>query len=254
MTQTPRMRRPLRGLAMLSILALAGTAVAAPPSPFEAGFEFHRNGKLIGESRFRFDVEDGNWVMSTETEGTKGLARLLGLEESSESRGDWSDGGPRPLGFQQTVKVAVKNIETRADFDWEAGTVHSVHEDGETDLDLVPGVLDPVSAGLAIRAGLARNETEWRLTLVDEDELEEQLFRLAGSESLDTKLGCLETRRVDRIRGPESTRYTQTWYAVAHDWVPVKVAHGKTDGDRMESHLVSLELDGVPVERGAPCP
>jgi len=247
--------RRMGSLLAALLLAVAGPAGAAePPEPFQAEFEFYRNGKLIGESRFRLTVEGDAWTMTTDTQGTRGLARFLGLEESSESRGLWIDGAPRPDAFRQTVEVAIKTLVTTADFDWTAGEVRSVHEDGETLLPLEPGVLDPVSVGLAVRAGLEEGEREWRLPMVDEDEIEEQHFRVAGEDRLDTDLGCLETVRVDKIRGPESKRYTRTWYARAAAWVPVKVAHGKTDGDRMESRLVSLTVDGTPVPAGAPCP
>jgi hypothetical protein len=239
----------------LLLVAFQGPAEAdEPPVPFDARFEFLRNGKLVGESRFVFSVDGAQWRMTTDTRGTRGLARFLGLEESSESTGLWEDGAPVPQRFFQSVEVSFKTIETLAEFDWEAGKVRSVHDDGEDLLDLEPGVLDPVSVGLAVRAGLASGKTEWRLPLVDEDEIEEQQFRMAEEASIDTDLGCLATRRVDRIRGPESTRYTQTWYARDHAWVPVRVAHGKTDGDRMESRIVSLTVDGQEVAGGAPCP
>lgn len=234
--------------------ALPGFALAATPTAFEAVFEVHRNGKLIGESTFRFEVDSETWTLSTETRGTHGLAKLLGLEESSLSTGDWVGDLPRPARFEQTVHVAVKTVETRAAFDWASGTVFSEHEDGETVLDLSPGVVDPVAAGLAVRSGLARGESEWRLTVVDEDELEEHVFRIAEEAPLDTALGCRDTQRVDRDRGPDSTRYTRTWYARDLAWVPVQVTHGKTDGDHMESRLASLVLDGEAVAPVAACP
>lgn len=256
MTDFPSRR--IRRWLPVPLLALAGIAQAAePPVPFEATLELLRNGKLIGESRFSLSVTGGDWVMRTESRGTRGLAKFLGVEESSESRGGWQHGAPRPVSFRQTVEVAIKTMETRADFDWDAGTVRSVHEDGEDTFPLQPGLLDPVSVGLAVRAGLAAGEREWRLPMVDEDEIEEQHFRAAGAEAIDTPLGCLQTERVDKIRGPQSTRYTRTWYARDLAWVPVQVAHGKTDGDRMESRLTSLVIDGeqiAPTDAACPAP
>lgn len=241
-------------LVALLVLASGPAAAAEPPLPFEGTFELYRNGKLIGEATFSFSVEGNHWQMRSNTEGTKGLARFLRLKEWSLGEGDWVDGAPRPGNFEQNVKVAIKTITTAAEFDWDAGTVHSVYRDGEATLETVPGLLDPVSVGLKIRAGLASGETEWRLPMVDEDLIEEEHFRVDETVALDTALGCLETQRVDKIRGPQSTRYTQTWYAEELAFVPVYIAHGKKDGDRMESRIVSLTLDGTPVEAGAPCP
>jgi hypothetical protein len=253
MFPTDRTRTAVRAFALILTLGCGAAFGDAPPSPFVAEMEFLRNGKPIGEATFSLEVDGNDWVMRSSVEGTRGVARFLGVEESSESRGDWVDGGPRPKAFVQRVKVSFKTIETRANFDWAAGQVLSIHKDGENVLETEPGLMDPVSVGLAIRKGLENGEREWRLPMVDEDEIEEQHFRAEGAEALDTPLGCLETERVDKIRRAGSTRYTQTWYARDLDWVPVYVAHGKTDGDRMESRLVSLTVDGKPVPVSAPC-
>jgi hypothetical protein len=246
-----RLARPL-GL----LLALAGTGTQASelPPAFEASLEVLRNDKVIGEATFTFSTEGEDWVLTSRSEGTRGVAKFVGFREQSESHGDWHDGGPRPLGFRQTYQATLVKRETTADFDWEAGTVHSVHKDGENHLELQPGVLDPAAIGLSIRAGLAAGQREWTLSIVDEDEIESQVYRAAGEEGLQTPIGCLIAERVDRIRGPQSTRYTQTWYARDLGWVPVQVAHGKTDGDRMETRLLSLVLDGNPVSELGDCP
>ncbi|MEM1411226.1 MAG: DUF3108 domain-containing protein [Pseudomonadota bacterium] len=236
-----------------STLCASLSQASEPPVPFTANMEFLRNGKLIGEATFSFEVNGSEWVLRSEMAGTRGVAKFLGVRENSESIGQWIDGSPRPERFQQTVKVSIKTVETRGVFDWEQGTVLSVHEDGETTLPLTPGILDPVSVGLAVRSGLGTGLREWHLPMVDEDEIEEQHFRAEGAEALDTALGCLQTERVDKIRAASSTRYTRTWYAEDYDWIPVHVAHGKTDGDQMETRLVSLVVDGQTIEKAPAC-
>lgn len=243
-------------LAVLLLVSL-GASGQELPQAFEGEYQFYRNGKLIGESTISLSVDGDQWSMRSDTAGTKGLARFLGFRESSLSDGVWHDGAPRPITFEQSIKVAVKTIFTSAVFDWENGTVFSTHEDGETTLEIVPGLLDPGALGLRVRLGLAEGEQEWRLPIVDEDKIEVQHFRVAETERLDTALGCLDTHRVDKIRGPESKRYTQTWYADELAFVPVYIAHGKRDGDHLESRLVALSLNGEPVaaaEDVPPCP
>ena len=238
---------------LFALAGAVGSASELPPA-FEAKLEALRNDKVIGEATFTFTTEGENWVLTSRSEGTKGVAKFVGFKEHSESHGDWVDGGPRPLGFRQTYQATLVKRENTADFDWDAGTVHSVHKDGENHLELQQGVLDPAAIGLKIRSGLAAGQREWELSIVDEDEIETQVYRAAGLENLETPIGCLVTERVDRIRGPQSTRYTQTWYARDLGWVPVQVAHGKTDGDRMETRLLSLVLDGKPVSNLGVCP
>ena len=234
------------------MLLAAPVLAATPPPEFEAKLELLRNGKPVGETTFRFSIEGERWIMASSTVGTAGIARLLGLDEDSTSRGDWHDGNARPLSFDRRVK-AIKTWRWSAEFDWSQGLVRSVHPDGESELPLEPGVVDETAIGLLIRAGLARGEEEWRLRVLDEDEIEDQLFRVVVNERVATPLGCMEARRVDKIRHPDSKRYTRTWYASDHSFVPVRFEHGKTDGDRMESRLVSLSISGQQVKLAPDC-
>lgn len=237
---------------LVGLLLLAAPALAAAPTAFEAELELLRNGKAVGRTKLSFSVENERWTMASNTVGTAGLARLIGLNEDSTSRGDWAGDDARPLSFDRNVK-AIKTMRWNAAFDWTNGVVRSVYPDGESELPLEPGVLDETAVGLRIRAGLARGENEWRLRVLDEDEIDDELYRVVASETLTTPLGCVDTRRVDKIRHPDSTRYTRTWYASDHGFVPVRMEHGKTDGDHMESRLVALTIDGQPAEIPPAC-
>lgn len=238
---------------LILVLALSASPCAAQtPSAFEARLELLRNGKVMGESVFTLTSENGTWRMESQTRGTKGLARFIGLEEASFSEGDLPDGLARPLRFERTVD-AIKTLRWSAEFDWAAAVVRSVHPDGESTLELLPGVVDENSLGLRIRAGLARGEDDWRLLVLDEDEIEQQHFAVRAVERIQTALGCFETHRVDKIRDPSSKRYTRTWYADEWDFVPVRIEHGKHGGDHMESRIVEMTVNGRKVTGEPDC-
>lgn len=251
------MKRWLPEFALLVVaLGCAGIAGAQDPripEDFEATYEFYRNGKLAGEASFSLQTTNGQWVMRSSSRGTKGLARMAGLREQSTSRGRWHDGKPRPDAFEQNIKYRFGGDYNRADFDWSNGQVKSVHEDGETLLDLEPGTLDAVSTGLAIRTGLLQGEQEWFFPVVDKDRIDRDHFKARAPEQLDFGQGCFEVSTVEKIRRPESTRYTRTHHARELDFVPVFVEHGKQDGDHMETRIVSLKLDGQPVSAKKGC-
>lgn len=223
------------------------------PSDFTAHLEIFRNGKLLGESTVEFSSHDGGWSMSRETRGTRGLARFIGLHESARTTGDWADGSPRPLHFERTLRVFRKTTWL-TEFDWQTGVVHSVYPDGESTLDLEPDTIDESSIGLVVRSGLQQGEGEWFLKVVDEEEIEHQHFKTLATQPLQTRLGCMITKKVEKIRDEKSTRYTRSFYAADHDFVPVFMEHGKKDDEHIESRLVSLSVGGVNVEPGADCP
>lgn len=234
-------------------LLLAQPLSAQRPADFEARLELSRNGKLFGEMTFRLSSEGDRWSMVSATRGTRGLARFLGLDENSLSEGVWIDGEPRPSHYERHVDV-IKKMHWSADFDWERGIVHSVYPDGESTLELEPGILDEAALGLVIRTGLKRGESDWELPLLDEEKFELAHFRVREVEQIQTALGCMKTQVVEKVRGEGSKRYTRTWYAEDQQYVPVLMQHGKVGGDHIEGQVVELSIDGKAVPVGPDCP
>lgn len=243
---------PLVVLTLTLALGWPILSAGQPPGHLSARLDLVRNGKLVGEMSFRIRSDGGRWRMESSSRGTRGLARFIGLDESSFSEGDWHGDEPRPVRFERELS-AIKSYRWSATFDWEAGTVHSVHPDGEDDLPLEPGVVDQTAVGLVIQWGLVRGETEWALRVLDEDEIEDELFRVIAQERVQTGLGCLDAVRVDKIRAANSKRYTRTWYARDYDYAPVRIEHGKQGGDHFESQLLELVLEDQSVPRHPDC-
>jgi len=242
------------GLSMLLAcgLLLPALGLADRPADFETRLELYRNGKLAGETMFKLDTVNGRWTMASQTKSTKGLTSWIGLRESSTGEGDWHDGKPRPLRYDRNVK-AIVTMKWSADFDWESNVVRTVYPDGESQLELAPGVVDETALALTIRQGLKNGEREWRLRQVDEDEIEDAHFRVSAVKAVQTPLGCLQTHVVEKVRGAGSKRYTRTYYADDHDFVPVLVEHGKQGDEHVEGRVIALTVNGKPVDAGPDC-
>jgi hypothetical protein len=240
-------------VALAGVLCAMGALGDAPPA-LSVDYQVLRNDKPLGEAHLSHESDGVGWKLASRSKGTRGGARLLGFSEETTSQGRYGeDGLPQPLQFRQQVKAALKERGWEADFDWAGNTVATRHENGASSLELLPGTQDPLSAGLRVRQGLSRDEDHWSLGLVDKDEIDLDEFRVTGEEAIDTALGCFETVRVEKIRAPDSTRYTRTWYAKDHGWAPVRMEHGKTGGSRLETRLVSLSIDGQGVAAGPAC-
>jgi len=242
-----------RFLSAVLLLALTAVAAADQPADFEARLEVHKNGKLFGETLFSLSRQDGRWIMRSKTEATRGVASWIGGQESARGEGDWLDGRPRPIHFERTVQI-IKKMRWTADFDWEAGVAHTVYPDGESHLELEPGVLDEQSLGLAIRQGLRKGEDEWFFRQVDEDEIEDVHFRVSGVEDVQTALGCMTAHAVEKVRAPTSKRYTRTYYAAEYDFTPIRMEHGKHGEEHYEGWVTSLSVNGKTVTAGPDCP
>ncbi len=180
------------------------------------------------------------------------MARLLGARDIEHAEGTIRDGRFRPDEFLHQTTVAGIDDRWTADFDWEAGQVEIVEGREQRVLELPGTALDPLSLKLEMQRRLRAGEEDLTFQLVDDDEIEQQQYRLLESERLETSLGCLETVPVERVR-TGSTRYTRAWHAPELDFITVRMEHGKTDGDHMEMRITELVVEGETVTPDSGC-
>lgn len=260
--QHPQFRRPGRAgrgwttAALALAVALAWLPASAAPEdsvePYSARYAVYRNGKLQARAEFLLQKEGGSWIMKSESIGTHGMARLMKFRDYEFVEGHFEGGGFQPLRYVHELKWLGPNQDWSADFDWEKGRV-TVTDNGETrTFDLVEGAVDPMSLQLELRRQLARPEPRLEFMLVEDDELELQRFRTLPAERLETSLGCLHTQPVEKVR-EGSTRFTRFWHASDLRYIPVRMEHGKTDGDQMELRITELVLGGEPVDPKPGC-
>jgi hypothetical protein len=111
---------------------------------------------------------------------------------------------------------------------------------------------DPLSLKLEMRRRLEFDDPDLSFMMVEEDEIEQQDFRILETEWLETSLGCLETTPIEKIRN-NNRRYTRAWHAPALGNIEVRVEHGKTGGDHLEMRITGLTLNGATVEARPGC-
>lgn len=245
---------PLARLALcLALLSAGPLALAQAPRPFEAVYDVYVDGKPRLESRIQLHKEDGQWILHSNTEGTRGLAGFLNVGSEERTVGHWSDTGFRTATFQHHSKVAGVDQRWQAAFDWSAKTVLTQTEDGEFSLDLGAETADPLSLTLVLGQRLAAGETDFEVEIVDEDTIDIHRYQRVETEPLQTTLGCLEVVALERVR-ENSSRYSTGWYASALNYLPVRLRHGKRGGKEFDMRIRSLSLDAQAVEVRADCP
>ena len=233
-------------LAIALYAACLAPALAQVAVPFDAVYEIRVDGKPRLESRIVLRREGDDWTMSSESKGTKGLARFLNLHSEEHSRGQWRGGQPRTSSFSHHSSVAGVDDRWDASFDWAGQSVATRTEDGDFTLEIAVGTEDPLSLTLALGQALAAGETAITVQVVDEDTIDSHLYRRGDTTFLQTALGCLEVVPLERIR-ENSSRYSTGWYATELNYVPVRLLHGKRDGKEFEMRVRSLDIDGTPV-------
>lgn len=238
--------KALRALwAALPLLAWPPPAAAADAlRPYSAVYSIYRDGKLSGKAEVELLRQGREYVVRSESRGTHGLARILAARDSESTALALDEGRFRPILYLRRTRVAGIDDRWRVSFDWTERVVSIRHDRGTPlQLPMNGDALDPLSLKLAIRQRLDEPLGEMRFFMVEEDEIDEQRFRVLPREWMETSLGCLATVPVEKIR-EGSKRYTRAWHAPELGYIEVRLEHGKTGGAHMEMRISELTLDG----------
>jgi hypothetical protein len=223
-----------------------------PPPSYEAVYDIYMDGKPRMETRVSFTREANRWRFENTGQGTKGLARFLRAATTDSASGTWEGVTTLPATFQHDSKVAGRHDIWSAQFDWQAGTVLTRHEEGESELPLEPGTVDPLGLTLALQSRINQGLTEWELKVVDEDEIDQHRYRAMPREQVQTALGCLEAVEVERVR-ENSKRYSSVWYAPELSFITVFMQHGKRGKHDFEMRIRELKVDGQAIPAREAC-
>jgi hypothetical protein len=233
-------------LAVILCLSWAGTSYA-DLAPYSARYSLYRNGKLTGKVEIALQQEGDRWAIKSEGSGTHGLARILRARDKEHVTLRVEEGHLRPERYTRHTRVAGIDDRWESIFDWESDAVTIIHDEDESfRLELNGSALDPLSMKLEMRRRLGQPEPDLRFHMVEEDEIDEQNFRILRSEWLETSLGCLRTTPVEKIRH-NSKRYTRAWHAPEFNNIEVRAEHGKTGGSHLEMRITELTLHGETV-------
>ncbi len=240
-------------LSLALSLMLPANLLADDWQEYSARYSVYRNGKLAGKAEFKLQQQDDVWIMSTEGQGTHGLARVLHVRGHESVEGRFKNGFFQPLNFEHKVSVAGIGSQWTALFDWPADTVTINADKNPNQLGLQGQALDGLSLKLELQRRLRAGEDNMNFLLVDDEQIKDQEFRVLPKVMLETSIGCLETVPVERIHPEKSKRYTRAWHAPDLEYLTVRLEHGKTGGDHLEMRITELQLANQPFKPGKGC-
>jgi hypothetical protein len=235
----------LLGLAALPVFAAAvelnptgsHEPVYTPLKPFAATYEVQRGGKTIGEATMTLKSDGGDdWTLITQTRGTAGMARLLGLDVREESH--FAANGQQPLqstAYSYQQDATLKSRQRRIEFDWTAREAR-VTDKGE----LFRYSLQPYSIDRhAVVVALGRAQTLDRNTLhiASKDAVEEQRYERRETQPLDLPAGRFEATRFERTDKPGKG---SSWYT-PNLLAPLQVEQTQKDGASIVMRLRKVE-------------
>ena len=169
-------------LAALFLLAWAGASYA-DIQPYSARYSVYRNGTLTGKAEVSLNQQGDNWIIRSEGSGTHGLARVLGARDSEKVIGRIHEGHFIPDQYSRHTRLAGMDDHWTAFFNWQTALVQISKNEQELTLDLNEQALDPLSLKLEMRQRLSKQNHDMTFWLVNEDEIDQQIYRGFGAGS-----------------------------------------------------------------------
>jgi hypothetical protein len=216
--------RKMHMLAALLAAALApGFVPAEELKPFSARYTITWRGFSAGNTSLRLEhMPDGKWSYKSET-SARGLFQLvMPAELSSRSVFTIKDDQIVPESFSADDGARSNAKDQDIHFDWAAGRVRGVAERQPVDLPTQPGLLDTLSAQVALMHELLAGRTPARFVLLDRERIKDYLYTTEGRERVRTDVGEYDTV-IYRSSRPGSRNGTYFWCAPELGYLPLKV-------------------------------
>ncbi|WP_445144420.1 DUF3108 domain-containing protein [Dyella sp. Tek66A03] len=228
----------LRTFAAGLVLAFStSAALAAAPTPFTATYQVAQGGQVMGEAVVTLkSVGNGVWEYSNQTHGTSGLAAALGANSTETTRFRWNNNAPETVSSDYHMEAAIKSKQRHTEVNWASNQVSVDEGKGPMTYPSVPGMVDRNTAPLAIGLALRGGKQTVALPVATKRNVENQQFKVAGSDSVKVPAGSFQAERVVRS---DSDKAFSAWYAPQKYPMPVKLA--QSDGGNLELQLVSYK-------------
>ncbi|MBS0555846.1 MAG: DUF3108 domain-containing protein [Proteobacteria bacterium] len=209
------------------LLAASTLALGAGLKPEQATYAVSRDGKVIGTATYSLAANaDGSWTLRSETRGTGGMAKLLGLDVREESTFAAHDGTLQGQRYSYTQDAAIKHKQRTIDFDWKASQVHVRDNGKDFRYATQPGAIDRSAVAVALGLALADGATSATLPVAVRDRVEMQQYSVQGKTSIAVPAGKFDATEIDRTDAPG--KVMKSWYA--DGLLPVRVEQPQHDG------------------------
>jgi hypothetical protein len=218
-----------------------------PLSAHSAIYEVLRRGSKIGEVHVTLSKDDhGLWRYHTETVATATLAKLLRVSAEESAQFIWRDHHVLPLTYRQVARAPTRTRFWQHELDWQAGQASSHNHEGELEIPLEEGLLDPLTLRLQVAVALqdpANRGQVLRFRVLERDEVEDQFFYFLDQSRVTVPAGCFEAIHMHRFRREGSSRNYESWHTERFAWLPLRILQLKDGEPALDIQLLSTSMD-----------
>lgn len=228
------MNAHLARLAALALLTVSAAASAAVPGAFTARYQVSQDGQPMGTATVTLrPAANGQWVLSKDSQGSSGLAALLGASTRESSTFRWRGNRPEAVSYDYRSRIAGKKKQRELRVDWATGQVSVDEGKGADTYPAQAGMVERNTLPLALGLALAAGQRSISLPVAVRQKVESERFKVAGDDTIQVPAGHFKAARVERS---DNSKNFSAWYATDRYPMPVKLA--QTDGGNLVLELV----------------
>ena len=172
-----------------------------------------------------------------DTRVKRGLVRPHILQQSEFT---WKNGIVLPVRFQSTQKISFYKRSEFVDFNWEKMKATGRKKRVDFEMDIHPGMQDKLTIYLLLAREVCKGGHSIDADIVSGPILKAYSYHFQAKQSMQTKLGTLETIHIRRGI-PDEEKQTDLWLAEAARFLPVKLVYrNKNDVTTMRLNSISF--------------
>ena len=239
----------------LAILILSSATFAAPVAaclthdvrpiqPYNLKYQAKIKGFSVETNRQLKAVREDQFQVNTK-------AKLMFVAINESSRFETTAQGIRPLEYRYERSGMSNSKDLHLAFSWNQMQATNLLDKQHATINLTQGMQDLLSHQEQLRLDLAcldndnANQT-LTYTIAKKKHVRDYKYRLIGAEQLSTKIGKLQTLKLEKVE-TKGNRTTTIWLAKDWDYIIARIEHSE-DGkaaDRMQ--LIGGKIAGVTI-------
>jgi hypothetical protein len=232
-------------LVLLSMLSAStvyttGHAESIAPAPFTATFLAEYRGIEGGTLTFTF-AHEADDRYSYETHVNPGLLARFFVSASAVERSVMTidANGVHPQNWKVDDGKPGNKEDGELQFDWAGGHVRGTIKGKPVDLAAESGLQDRISVQIAVMTALVRGVDPGTIPMVDDDHIKYYQYKKTRSETIDTKMGKIETVVYEGTR-ENSNRVSRFWLAPSMGYAPIRAEQERKG--KVETVMTLVEL------------
>ncbi len=194
------------------------------PPQFEATYNIFKGGMRVGKMQVVLK-KDANHIIYESTTHPVGLAAVfLGQQEVIDrAKLLHKDGHYHAVEFKHEVKGSKKNRNEYYLFDWSNRKANVQYKNRQNSLDIPPHTFDNFSMQLLLMREPNSENAVNIYSVISKGRLKEYVYKHDKKETIETKLGKLNTNKYVRTKDNEKKTTYLGWYAEDLHYIPVKL-------------------------------